>query len=160
MIDTHQQGFAKLVAMIEALDVGMLTTADRACTLRSRPMATQGAANGKLHFFTSEASPKVGEIGQDAHVNVSYADPNNQTYVSVSGIARTSHDTAQIKELWSERARRWFPDGPDDSRLSLLTVEISQAEFWDVDAGAMVDLLDRGASAEEIVAATDHRKMA
>jgi general stress protein 26 len=160
MLDTHQQGFAKLVAMIEALDVGMLTTADRSRTLRSRPMATQSAENGELCFFTSEESPKIAEIGKDAHVNVSYADPNNQTYVSVSGIARTSHDTARIKELWSERVRRWFPKGPDDPRLALLTVEISQAEYWDVDAGAMVNLVDRGASAEEIIAATDHRKMA
>lgn len=40
MLDTHQQGFAKLVAMIEALDVGMLTTEDENGHLRSRPPAT------------------------------------------------------------------------------------------------------------------------
>jgi general stress protein 26 len=61
-------------------------------------MATQGAQNGVLCFFTTEAYPKVDEIGEDARANVSYADPNNQIYVSVSGAARTSHDTAGIRK--------------------------------------------------------------
>ena len=88
MLDTHQQGFAKLVAMIEALDVGMLTTEDENGHLRSRPMATQRAEEGVLWFFTGKDSPKIEEVKKDAQVNVSYADPNNQVYVSVSGPAR------------------------------------------------------------------------
>jgi hypothetical protein len=40
-----------------------------------------------------------------------------------------------------------------------LAVDISQAEYWDVDKRAMVALLDKGAAAEEIIAATDHKKL-
>jgi len=160
MIDTHQKGFAKLVALIDALDVGMLTTMDANGLLRSRPMATQKADDGKLYFFTAEQSPKRTEASAHPDVNVSYADPTNQTYVSVSGKATISHDTARVRELWSEAAKRWFPKGPEDPNLALLTVEISQAEYWDVDAWTMVNLMDRHAPAEEIIAATDHRKLA
>ena len=77
---------------------------------------------------------------KDAQVNVSYADPNNEAYVSVSGAARTFRDPAKARELWNSGARRWFPEGPDDPRLMILKVEIVQAEYWDVDKRAMIRL--------------------
>ncbi len=159
MLNPHQQGFAKLVTMIEALDVGMLTTEDEHGHLRSRPMATQRAENGVIWFFTGKDSPKIDEVHKDAEVNVSYADPNNEVYVSVSGIARTRRDPAKVRELWTSGAQRWFPEGPDDPRLMLLEVEITQAEYWDIDKRAMMHLLEKGARAEEIVSATDHKKL-
>jgi general stress protein 26 len=158
MLDPHQPGFVKLAAMIEALAVGMLTTEDEHGRLRSRPMATQRVEGGVAYFFTGE-SPKTDELHKDPQVNVSYADPNNEVYVSISGVARTSHDPAKARELWTSAAQRWFPEGPDDPRLMLLSVEIEQAEYWDVDKRVMTHLLEKGAGAEEIVAATDHKKM-
>ena len=158
MLDAHQQGFAKLVAMIEALDVGMLTTEDKSGHLRSRPMATQRAAEGALWFFTAKDAPMILEVQKDFEVNVSYADPNNEVFVSVSGVARVSHDPAKVRELWSGGAQRWFPEGPEDPRITILKIEITQAEYWDVDKRAMMQLLEKGAGAEEIVSATDHKK--
>lgn len=122
-------------------------------------MATQKAENGTLFFFTAKDSPKAEEVSKTAKVNVSYADPNNQIYVSVSGIAKTSRDTAKSRELWTEGERRWFPEGPDDPRLELLAVEITKAEYWDVDSRRMAGLLERGAPASEVIAATDHKKL-
>ena len=158
MLDPHQQGFAKLVAMIEALEVGMLTTEDENGRLRSRPMATQRAEEGALWFFTGKDTPKTEEVKKAAEVNVSFADPGNQVYVSVSGLAKTFHDPAKVRELWSSGAQQWFPEGPEDPRLMILSVEITQAEYWDVDKRAMIQLQDQGAEAAEIVSATDHKK--
>ena len=159
MLNPHQQGFAKLVTMIEALDVGMLTTEDENGQLRSRPMATQKAEGSVLYFFTRAHSAIIAEIRKDPQVNVSYADPSNEVYVSVSGLAKTVHDRAKVHEFWTSGAQRWFPQGPDDPQLSILAVEISRAEYWDVDKLAMIRLLEKGAGAEEIISATDHKKL-
>jgi general stress protein 26 len=159
MAAPHQPGFAKLAMMIEALEVGMLTTEDDRRRLRSRPMATQKVEGGAIWFFTGVDAPKLEEIRKDAQVNVAYADPANQVYVSVSGVARASRDPGKIRELWTPSAQRWFPKGPDDPHLALLAVEIDQAEYWDVDKRAMIEFLEKGASAEEIVSATDHKKL-
>ncbi len=159
MVDTHQQGFAKLVTMIEALDVGMLTTEDKNGHLRSRPMVTQRAEEGVLWFLSAKDTPKILEVQKDSEVNVSYANPNNEVYISVSGVARAFQDPAKVRELWSTGAQRWFPAGPDDPRITILKVTISQAEYWDVDKRAMIKLSERGAGTEEIVAATDHKKL-
>ncbi len=158
MLDPHQEGFAKLVAMIEALDVGMLTTEDENGHLRSRPMTTQRAEEGILWFFTGKKLRNIEDVKEDAQVNVSYADPNNEVYVSVSGAARTFRDPAKARELWNSGAQRWFPEGPDDPRLMILKVEITGAEYWDVDKIAMIKLLEKGAGSAEIVSATDHKK--
>jgi general stress protein 26 len=137
-----QQGFAKLVTMIEALEVGMLTTEDKNGHLRSRPMATQKVEDGVLWFFSAKDTPKILEVQKDSEVNVSYADPNNQVYISVSGVARAFQDPAKVRELWSSSARRWFPNGPDDPSITILKVAITQAEYWDVDKHAMIKLSD------------------
>ena len=155
MLDPHQEGFEKLVTIIEAIEVGMLTTEEENGDLRSRPMTTQRAEKGVLWFFTG----KLANAEKDALVNVSYADPNNEVYVSVSGAARTFRDPAKARELWNTGAQRWFTEGPDDPRLMILKVEIAQAEYWDVDKRAMIRLLDKGAGRAEILAsATDHKK--
>ena len=160
MLDTHQQGFAKLVTMIEALDVGMLTTEDKNGHLRSRPMATQRVEDGVLWFFSAKDTPKILEVQKDSEVNVSYADPNNDVYISVSGVAHVFQDPAKVRELWSNASQRWFPGGPDDPSIMILKVKIIQAEYWDVDKRAMIKLSERGASAEDFISATDHKKLA
>ena len=64
MLDPHQEGFEKLVAMIEALAVGMLTTEEENGDLRSRPMTTQRAEKGVLWFFTGKNLAKVKKEAQ------------------------------------------------------------------------------------------------
>ncbi len=159
MVDPHQQGFAKLVAMIEALEVGMLTTEDKNGHLRSRPMVTQRAEDGVLWFLSAKDTPKILEVQKDSEVNLSYADPNNEVYISVSGVASAFQDPAKVRELWSRTAQRWFPGGPDDPSITILKVKITQAEYWDIDKRAMIKLSGRGAGAEEIISATDHKKL-
>src|SRR5829696_3742096 len=78
----------KLSKLIKRIRFAMLTTACPDGSLRSRPMATQRREfDGELWFFTDDHSAKVHEIHDDAHVNVSYCDPDSNTYVSVSGRA-------------------------------------------------------------------------
>jgi general stress protein 26 len=129
----------KLADLIEESRIAMLTTAEADGTLRSRPLATLKLdAEGALWFFTSASSPKIGEIEQNAwRVNLSYANPEEQSYVSISGTARTLRDRATMRELWTPWIKPWFPRGLDDPDLVLLKVTIDQAEYWDApDSGA------------------------
>jgi general stress protein 26 len=64
-------------------------------------------------------------------VNVSFADPDKQHYVSASGIAELVDDPAKAKELWHDAYKTWFPKGLDDPDLVLLKVKVEKAEYWD-----------------------------
>ncbi|MEZ4674016.1 MAG: pyridoxamine 5'-phosphate oxidase family protein [Caldilineaceae bacterium] len=131
----------KLNELISDIEIAMLTTQEADGTLRSRPMGTQQVEfDGDLWFFTRIDAAKVHEVQQDRHVNVSYADEDNQRYVSVSGTAQVMRDQAKIDELWNPIAKVWFPDGKDDPSLALMKVHVTQAEYWDAAANRMVQL--------------------
>ena len=134
----------KLGELIRDSKVAMLTTAAPDGQLHSRPMATQvpdsEEFDGTLWFFTRDDSPKVAEIQEDEHVNVSYADSSSQNYVSVAGRATLVHDRGKIDELWSPIHKAWFPDGKDDPHLALLRVDAESAEYWDSPSSKVVQL--------------------
>ena len=131
----------KLTKLIKGIKMAMLTTATSDHSLRSRPMATQQAPfDGTLWFFTYADSGKTDEIEREHHVNVSYADPSDSRYVSVSGLAEVVRDRAKAKELWTELHRAWFPKGLDDPNLALLKIRVTDAEYWDGPSSKMVQL--------------------
>ena len=138
----RKDAVAKLGALIKKVKFAMLTTLDEDGTLRSRPMATQAAEfDGTLWFFTRANAPKVGEVEKEHQVNVAYAEPDDQTYVSVSGRANLVRDKAKAEELWNPALKAWFPKGLDDPDLALLKVEVDKAEYWDTPGSAVVHAL-------------------
>ncbi len=126
---------------IKDVRIAMLTTVEPNGELRSRPMGTQDlkaiAFDGDLWFFTRASAPKVGEVEQHQQVSVSYANPSDNLYVSVSGNAELVRDSKKIKDLWNPIYKAWFPDGLDDPELALLQVHVKNAEYWDAPAGKM-----------------------
>jgi general stress protein 26 len=117
----------------------MLTTVDETGHLHSRPMSSNGDIDpdGSLWFFTSASSHKVDEIAKLPRVSVSFADPDNQRYVSISGTAQLVRDRKKIDELWRPEFKMWFPNGKDDPDVALLRVSTEQAEYWDSPASTI-----------------------
>lgn len=131
----------KLIDKIKDVKIAMMTTVEDDGTLRSRPMKTQKLEpNGELWFFTGYESGKSHEIEHDAHVNLSYAEPDDNLYVSVSGKARLMRDQQKIDELWSSDMKAWFPDGKEDKNIGLIRVTVDKAEYWDTTSNTMVIL--------------------
>lgn len=130
---TRENDLEKLRHLIKEIDFCMLTTVDENGDLHSRPMSSNGDidTDGDVWFFTNASSHKVSEITKLPKVNVSFADPDNQRYVSVSGTAQLVRDRAKIDELWRPEFKIWFPEGKDDPEIALLRVRLEKAEYWD-----------------------------
>lgn len=129
----HADDLQKLREMVKDIDFCMLTTVDENGDLHSRPMSSNGDIDpdGDIWFFTSASSHKVSEIEKLPKVNVSFADPDNQHYVSISGTAQLVRDRNKIDELWRPEFKIWFPEGKDDPDVALLKVSLEKAEYWD-----------------------------
>lgn len=123
----------KLRELVKDIDFCMLTTVDENNDLHSRPMSVNGDIDpdGDLWFFTNASSHKVSEIARLPKVNVSFADPANQHYVSITGTAQLVRDREKIEELWKPEFKMWFPEGKDDPEIALLRVNLEKAEYWD-----------------------------
>ncbi len=132
----------QLAALIKDIRMAMLTTTSTTGSLHSRPMATQETEfDGQLWFFTAAHSGKVFELKKDQHVNLSYAAPDKQRYVSDTGKGNIVRDADKMRELWSPGLRAWFPKGLDDPELALLRIDVDQAEYWESPNGVAVQLL-------------------
>jgi general stress protein 26 len=144
---TDADGRKKLYQLIEGIHVAMLTTVDEDGSLHARPMGNnqpkhrdddREVGDNALLFLSRASAHKAIELGHDARVSVTFADPSSQTYISVSGKASISRDRARAEAIWSAWAKVWFPGGLDDSDLAVLTVTIDKAEYWDSPSGTFV----------------------
>lgn len=134
---------AKLNRLLDGFRVGMLATLDQDGRLRARPMASHELDDeGCLWFLTGASSHKIDELRGHAQVNVSFADPADQRYVSLSGRGSLVRDPRRIDALWSSAFEGWFPRGKDDPDLALLKVEVERAEYWDTPLRTMVVLFE------------------
>lgn len=67
---------AKVIELIRAIRVALLTTVDRDGLFHARPVQTlQVDSDDTLWFFTDWSSPKVDELHHDVRVSLGYADP-------------------------------------------------------------------------------------
>lgn len=129
--------------LIKGIRFGMVTHRTATGMLHSHPLTTQNKRldeNNELYFFISRSGELYERLLTDGEVNVAYADPSKDSYVSLSGQARFMEDPTQKQALWSPMAKAWFPGGVTDPDLALLAVRVRHAEYWDVKETKMVQL--------------------
>lgn len=131
-MQNDHENMSRLAGLIRDVKFAMLTTLDSKGQLRSRPMATQKVEfDGELWFFTNGHGGKADEVESDHRVNLAYALPEKNRYVSVSGHAKLVHDPVKMRELWDDSYSEYFPGGLSDPNLALLSVSVEDAEYWD-----------------------------
>lgn len=143
-MSTDTADHARLWELIKDTRFGMFTHRHDDGLLHSHPLTTQNRSvdeDATLYFFV----PKDGVIAQhlphDDVVNVAYANPDDDSYVSVAGRAALVDNDALKQTLFNSAAKAWFPAGADDPNLGLLAVRIESAEFWDVTESKVTQLL-------------------
>jgi general stress protein 26 len=121
----------RIYDLVESIEFCMLIS-KRGQALRARPMrAIVDRDDGLISFLTDARAHKDEEVAAEPEVCLAFAKPNSNAYVSISGAARVTDDRALVKTYWDENAKTWFPDGPEDPHIRVLTVAPREAEFWD-----------------------------
>ena len=130
----------RFYALIQDMEIAMMTTRRPDGHLESRAMANQKhAAGADLWFVTAEGTTKLRDIETDPHVNLAYYSDRTREWISVSGLATLTRDRVKVRELYAADWKVWFPDNgdprhgtPDDPRLVLIGVDIQAAVFLEV----------------------------
>lgn len=139
-----------LWTLIKDIKFGMLTHRHSNGMMHSVPLTTQNKADdesNELFFFISRKGELAKSMALDGSVNVSYADPGDDNYVSVSGRGSILEDQAKKDELFNVLAKAWFTGGATDPDLALLKIDIGHVEYWDSKDSKMVQLLKMATSA-------------
>ena len=143
MSNQHHEQLATLRDKVEDVKFGMFTTTNPDLSLSSRPMTSQQIdTQGQLWFFTSDESAFVKHLAAQPSVNVTFAEPDDSLYVSISGRAMLIRNREKTKELWNPIMELWFPGGLDDPHLALINVDIQSAEYWDATSSKMTQLFE------------------
>jgi len=145
-----KQELEKLYSQIADIEIAMMTTRRADGHLQSRAMATQKRALGAdLWFVTLDTAPKLRDLDNDPHVNLSYYKDRTREWVSVSGVASVTRDRAKIHELYAPDWKMWFPkEGdprhgtPDDPRMVLIGIDVHAAVFLEVNKPQPVVLFE------------------
>jgi general stress protein 26 len=131
--------FEKLKHLISNIEVAMMTTIEGVGYMKSRPMyLSKLDFDGTLWFFTNDTKHLVDEIEHSHIVNLTFANSDTQTFVSLLGQVDVIKDESLFRELWDPMLRAWFPEGLKDPHLAVLRVTPVEAEYWDASDSKMV----------------------
>lgn len=131
----------QLYALIDGIEVAMMTTRTADGALVSRPMQVQGRDPGTdLWFMTVADSGKVAEINAEPNVNLGFYKDGSREWVSIHGRARVTQDPDKIRRLYKPDWKMWLPDeggdrngGPEDPRIALIEVDAMSATYLKMD---------------------------
>jgi general stress protein 26 len=136
-----EAGREKIAGLVKGIHIAMMTTMAADGRMSSRPMAVQDKPfDGTLWFLTRVGSEKVGEVARDQDVTLTFAEPKESKYVALKGVAAVSQDRGKIKELWNPMYKAWFPDGEDSPEIAVMSVEVSEADYWEASGNRIVML--------------------
>jgi general stress protein 26 len=144
--------------LMKKIGFAMLVTRD-GDKLRARPMSAYLERDeNTIYFLTDARRHKDEEIARDPHVNLAFADPGRQKYVSLTATAAISNDRARIKQLFSTPVKAWW-DSAEDPNIRVLKITPDDAEFWD-SPGSIISYVKAAAVTGTRPDLGDNRKVA
>ncbi len=110
----------------------MFVTLDSDGLPEARPMQLAHIEDdaGEICFLTGQRGTLADELQKESVALLTFQN-DHSAYLSLRGRARIDHDRVRIKELWKEPYKVWFPLGPEDPDIALVSVELIDAEYWD-----------------------------
>jgi general stress protein 26 len=150
---------AQLREKLQSIRFGMLTSLGGEGDLYSRPMTQQALENdGSLWFFTSDNHLLAHQLSVNPQANVSFAEPEQELYISLTGEASLLKDRTRASQLWNSAVAAWYPLGLDDPHLTLIKFSISTAEIWDATSNQMQPLFSVNEAGDTEVAGHGHHE--
>jgi len=127
----QQNHLSRVWDIIDKVRIGMLTTAFSG-GLRARPLEARTDRDaGTIWFVTDVRGAKDDEIDAAHEIGLVFIDEDDRAYLSITGRAFVTRDTARAKDIWRKTDDTWFPGGPDDPNVRVLRIEPFTAELWD-----------------------------
>lgn len=131
--------------LIREIRIGMLITQEEDNnSMCARPMSIiQDAYDGTLYFFISKDAARIYEAeNEKKEVCITFSNPKEQVYVSLSGKAEVSQDKELIDRYWSKGVSAWFPKGRQDEDVAMLVINVYKGEHWNVKENGLVQLFE------------------
>ncbi len=140
---TNSEDFKAVAAAMATIDFCMMQTVG-ADGVNTRPMSNNGEVeyDGDSWFFSSAASTKNAEIAHDDRVQLTFADTDGPSFISVWGRGEIVDDVDTKRKLWQDELKQWFENGPDDPEVTLIRVRADKIQTWGRIGDAEMDMTE------------------
>ena len=114
---------------IDRIHAGMLGIAGS--PMHMQPMAPQlDRQTATIWFFTRTDAEIVEAISPSAQAHFCVVGKDHDYHACISGRLSVRKDPVKIEEYWSSIVEAWFDHGKNDPKLTMLALEIQDAEIW------------------------------
>ncbi len=96
----------------------------------ARPLhVTKLDADDTMWFMVALDSKKVAQVRK--HDDVVLTGQQGSRWIQLAGHAQIVSDRAKVTALFNKMHEAWFPDGPADTNVGLISFRPTSAEYWD-----------------------------
>ena len=88
-----------------------------------------GEDDWTIWFGTRSSSRKAQEIRRAGRLTLGYQHHPDRAYVSLQGRATLVEDRSTIRDLWREEFRPFFPQGPEQSEIAFVRIDVDRIEL-------------------------------
>lgn len=114
---------------IERIHAGMLGVVGSG--LHMQPMAPQlDRETATIWFFTKTDTELVKAITPGARAHFCVVGKDHDYHACIAGRLMVRRDAAKLDEYWNSIVEAWFDHGKADPKLTMLALEIEDAEIW------------------------------
>jgi general stress protein 26 len=85
---------------------------------------------GQVWFFTRDDTDLAKSASGGAEAMLIVQSKDQEFQACIGGVLSTARDTTRIDKYWNPIVAAWFPDGKDDPALTLLRLDVRDAELW------------------------------
>lgn len=123
--------FAAIADAMAKIDFCMMQTVGEH-GINTRPMSNNGEVDydGDNWFFARSTSTKIAELAKDDRVQLTFADNEGPSFISVWGTGTVTTDVELKKTLWHTSLEAWFENGPEDPEVALIKVTAQKIQAW------------------------------
>ncbi len=131
-----------IAQQLRDIDTCMLATRGDDGELHARPMSNNGKVewDGSSWFFAPADGRLVAELRKDPKAVTTYRADDRFAWVALSGSVSIVDDAAAKRERWLPELDRWFPNGPDDPKVTLIHLKATAATWWTEGGDGAADL--------------------
>lgn len=85
---------------------------------------------GAVWFFTRRDTELVQRLVQGGKAMFNLVSKDRELWACIGGTITEQHDADRIDKYWGPMVAAWFPEGKDDPELTLLRLDVDDAEVW------------------------------
>jgi general stress protein 26 len=116
---------------IEKARYGMLGVVGRTPAKHFQPMtAFCEPDNGQIWFFSRTDTDLAQEVASGAEAMFVVQAKDQGFQACVGGRLSRQSDARRMEQYWGPVVAAWYPEGKDDPRLTLLRLDVGDAQVW------------------------------